>query len=370
MGQWDSKPHLLKGDRHTCTGDTGASANLDRAMVDEFGLVEEKDWRPAPWAPFAGRSMKCRELVEVLMSKFVREAGAGCGRSVVIRLAAVLIAVPLFCLLIVVPLGLVARLGLNPLWLALPAGLYLLLILGGGLGGLAWVVARRRKQLDELCAPLGLTGSLYQLFFRQYHGTVDGRQVAIYFYRGPAVEIDVESTLATRFAVTQADSDTRFLAGLFKREPLVLDDPTMERLWAATLDEEWARTLLTEPEIPPFLQRLVDFAGSFTRRHVVLRPGAWRLTLFGSARLLDFNFNLTPERMRTLLDDLLALIQIAEALPAPGVTAEESSAERMARRMRERNPYLLPAITAGALLIIFCLAAVIATVGVLLVSGS
>ena len=85
--------------------------------------------------------------------------------------------------------------------------------------------------------------------------------------------------------------------------------------------------------------------------------------------MLDFNFNLTPERMRTLLDDLLALIQLAEALPAPQITAEESSAERMARRMRERNPYLLPAITAGALLIMFCLAAVIATVGVLAVSG-
>lgn len=304
------------------------------------------------------------------MSKFVQEAGAGCGRGIVIQLAAVLIVVPLFCLLICLPLGLFNQLDLDPLWLALPGGLFLLLLLGGGFGFMFWVVARRRKQLDGLCTPLGLTGGLYQFFFRQYHGTVDGRQVDIHFYRGPAVEIDIETPLATRLAVTQADGDTRLLAGLFKREPLVSDDPEMKSLWASALDPDWAGALLAQPEAPSLLRQLIDFDGPFTRRHVVLRPGACRLTLFGSTRLLDFNFDLTPERMRTLLDELLALIQLAEALPPPELTDEESAAERMARSVRQRNPYLVPAITAGVLAVMFCLAIAIAAVTVYLASGS
>jgi hypothetical protein len=302
------------------------------------------------------------------LSRIAREAGAGCARAATIRLVAVIVVVPLFCLLIFVPLGLVTQLDLDLAWLIVPAGLFLLLLLGGGFGGLAWVLARRRRHLDSVCTPLGLSGSLYQLFFRQYHGAVAGRRVALYFYRGPAVELEVESSMGTRLAVAEGDAETAFLARLLGREPLALDDPALNGLAVIGLDEEWARRLLARPEVPALLRRLVTFPGSYTRRHVILRPGSLRLFLFGSGRLLDFNFDVTAEGLRGWLEDLLALIQAAEALPAPGVTAEESSAERLARRMRERNPYLLPAITAGVMGVFLCLAVVIAVVAVMLAS--
>lgn len=304
------------------------------------------------------------------MSKFVKEAGAGCGRGALIQLIAAAIVIPLFCLLIVVPLGLVTRAGWDPLWLALPAGLFLLLLLGGGLGGLAWVVARRRKYLDAICTPLGLTGSLYQFWFRQYHGQVDGRKVALYFYRGPAVEIDVETALQTRLAVTEADSDTRSLARLFKRESLAIDDLGLEGLWANALDDNWARSLLRGSGVPALLKRLISFPGAFRWRRVVLRPGAWRLTLFGSGRLFDFNFDVTADSMREAVEGLLDLAQRAEAIAEPAVTEGESPAEGVARRLRERNPYLVPAITVGVLALVFCLAIAVAAVGVYFVSGS
>jgi hypothetical protein len=304
------------------------------------------------------------------LSKIAREAGTGCARAATIRIVAALLVVPLFCILIVVPLGLVTRLDLHPGWLAVPAGLFLLLLFGGGFGGFAWVLARRRRHLDAVCAPLRLSGSLYQMFFRQYHGTVAGRRVALYLYRGPAVELEVETSPQTRLAVTEGDAETSTLARLFNREPLALDDPAMDGLAVMGLDEEWARRLLAQAEVPALLRRLVTFPGSYTRRHVILRPGSWRLFLFGSGRLLDFNFDLTPEGLQSWLEDLLALCQAAEALPAPQVTDEESSAERLARRVRERNPYLLPAITAGTMGIFLCLAVVIAVVAVLLASSS
>ena len=304
------------------------------------------------------------------MSKFVKEAGAGCGRGVVVQVIAAAIVFPLFCLLIAIPMGLVTQGGWDPLWLALPAGLFLLLLLGGGLGGLAWVVARRRKHLDEICTPLGLTGSLYQFWFRQFHGEMDGRKVSVYFYRGPAVEIDVETALQTRLAVTEADSDTRSLAGLFKQEPLAIDNPGMEALWVKALDDNWALDLLGESNVSALLHGLIAIPGAFRWRRVVLRPGAWRLTLFGSGRLFDFNFDVTTESMREAVENLLDLAQRAEAIVAPTETEGESPAEGVARRLRERNPYLVPAITAGVLALLFCLAISVAVVGVYLASGS
>jgi hypothetical protein len=69
------------------------------------------------------------------------------------------------------------------------------------------------------------------------------------------------------------------------------------------------------------------------------------------------------------VEDLLALAQAGEALPTPHQTDGESSAERMARGMRERSPYLLPAITAGILAFFLCLAVAIAGTAILLASG-
>ncbi len=303
------------------------------------------------------------------MSRIAREAGTGCARAATIRIVAVLIVLPLFCILIFVPLALVSRTDLHPAYLAVPAGLFLLLLFGGGFGWFAWVLARRRKHLDAVCTPLGLSGNLYQMFFRQYRGQVGGRRVSVYFYRGPAVEVEIETSLQTRLAVTEGDAETAFLARLFDRRPLALDDPAMDGLAAMGLDEGWVRRLLAQPQVPELLRRLVTFSGAYTRRHVILRPGGLRLFLFGSGRLFDFNFDVTPEGFRSWVEDLLALVQVAEALPPPEVTDEESSAERVARGLRERNPYLVPAITAGAMGLFMCLAVVIAVVAVLLASS-
>jgi len=277
--------------------------------------------------------------------------------------------VPLACLLIFLPLSFVSRSNLSIWYLIIPASLFLFILIGGSIGMMFFVFARRARHLDTVFTPLGLTGQLYQMLFRQYHGSVEGREVGVYLYRGPSLELDISSSLQTRLGVTQKQRDTLFLARLFNREPLPLTDPALDGLTVFALDEDWARKLLARPGVPELLQRLAAFESSFTRRHVLLRPGWIRLHLFGSRNLLDFNFDITPEQARQWLDDLLALIRIAEGLPVPQVTDEESSAERLASSMRSRSPYLLPAITIGAILAVILCSVTVGVVAFLFASA-
>lgn len=289
------------------------------------------------------------------MSIVLQEWHKGCWRSLSIRLLAVLIVVPLACVLIFIPLWLVTSLELSIWFLIIPAGLFLLILFGGAAATIVLVVRRRAQRFDALFAPLGLTGGVYQMFFRQYHGTLEGREVCVYFHRGPTLEIEVTTPLQTRLSVTQRNVDTLALAPVFGREPLSLTDPGLDELTVFSLDEPWARALLAHPEAPDLLRGLVTFEGPFTRRSLLLQPGWLRLHLFGNRNL--FRFDISPEQAQQWVGDLLALLTISERLPGPQITAEESSAERFARSVRNRNPYLVPAITVGMVLVMLACAA-------------
>jgi hypothetical protein len=272
---------------------------------------------------------------------------------------AVAIVLPLGCILILIPMWLVLKLEFSIWWLAIPAALYALILVGGGIGFLFFSIYRRSRHLDEAAAPLGLTGSGYQLFYRQYQGRLSGRDVGVYFYRGPTVEIDIPTDLQTRMGIAQRQSGTMSLAGMLGQEPLTLSDPELSDLAVFSIDETWARLLLDQSGTPGLLQRLITFEAAYTYRQVILQPGLLRLRLFGSRNLLDFRFDITPDRLSALVDDLLALVQIAESLPEPQVKAEETSAERAARSLRAGNPNLMVAITIGMVLaMVLCFGAI------------
>ena len=214
--------------------------------------------------------------------------------------------------------------------LILPASLYVLILNGGAFGYLALVLRRRKRRLDAAFTPLGLTGQRYMLTGRQYHGTVGGRDVDVRFYRGPMLELHLSTPLQTRFGVAEVGSTTPALARLLGRQALALDDPALDGLRVYALDENWARCLMAEPGARKLVQRLLDAGERWALvRQVVLGPGAFRLRLYHSQRL--FGFEITSEEAQRWLDDLLALTRIAEQLPGPTVTAEESAGERIVR---------------------------------------
>ena len=264
------------------------------------------------------------------MSKILKAWSLAYGRSAVVALVAATVIVPLGCLCIFVPLWGVTRADLSIWVLILSASLYVLILNGGTFGALLWILRRRKRHLDAAFVPLGLEGERYMLTGRQYRGIVDGREVRVLFYRGPMLEMHLETPLQTRLGVAEVGSTTPALARLFGREPVDLDDPTLSEFRVYALDEGWAHSLLAEAEARARLRRLLNGGGSWALiKQVVLGPGSFRLRLYRTKHL--FKYDITPEDAQQWLDDLLALAHIAESLPAPKVTDEESTAERLAR---------------------------------------
>jgi hypothetical protein len=300
------------------------------------------------------------------MGTLLKDYSRGCGRSVVIRLLATLIVIPLGCAFIFVPMWLVTSLDM-PIWILIVSSfLFLVIIFGGGAAYVAWTLYQRKQKLDAAFAPLGLEGTSYQMWFRQYHGTFGGRQVDLYFRRGPVLTVEIDTPLQTRLGVTGQQGDTLALARLFGREALAFDDPALHDLTVFGLDEAWACSTLAHPEAAKVLHRLTALEGFFTRQQVILRPGHLQLLFSGNRNM--FGFDLPPEHARAWLEDLVRLAEIAESLPAPQVTAEESAAERMAESVRNTSPYLMPLIVVGTVVGILLCSGVIAA-AVFLLSG-
>lgn len=288
------------------------------------------------------------------------EVGKNYARSLIIYVISLLIFCPLVCLLVFLPMWIVNEQNLNAWYLVIPFGLFLLILFGGGFGALALTISWRARQLDALFVPLGLTGAPYATFFRRYSGGFAGRQVRAYFSRGPLVEIEVATPLQTRLSVTDASPERRGLARLFNQSMAAIQSPAMPGLMAFAQDEAWGRALLDHPQTLGLLRSMLSLQKSLPVQHIILRPGWLRLTLFGSRRMLAFNFDLTAEQARQWLEDLAQFAAIAESLPAPQVTDAETPLEQTAEKVRNRNPYLVPlvtvAVTVGG---IFCVSAVI-----------
>ncbi|MBN1583928.1 MAG: hypothetical protein JXA89_24685 [Anaerolineae bacterium] len=291
------------------------------------------------------------------MSTIGKDIARGCGRAMVIRVIAIVVGVPLAGALIAILLALASAFEARPWVLVVAGGVSLVLLFGAAAAFMFIVIYQRKNKLDALFAPLGLSGKAYDSFFRQYHGTMQDRQVDVWFYRGPVLEIEVSTSLQTRLGVTGPHADTRFLAGLAGRQPLPLNDPTTDDLTVFAHDEGWTRALLANPHAVELVRQLIALDSMFSRQQVILRPGTFRLMLSGSRRL--FGIDLEPERVHCWVNALLRLVHIAEHLPAPQVTDEISSAEQFARRLRNRNPYWTLWVALGTVVFILACSAVV-----------
>jgi len=281
------------------------------------------------------------------MAKLLKAWSLDYGRSLILGLIAPAIVLPLGCVCVFIPLRLVTRFDASIWVLIVPSSLFFLILNGGAFGTLGWVLYRRKRWLDAVFTPLGLTGKSYMLTGRQYHGAIEGRQVSARFQRGPRLELHLGTPLQTRFGVAEEGSTTLPLARLSGRQPLALDDPDLSGLHILALDEGWTRSLLADPEARRLIRRLMSAGESWALvRQVVLGPGTFLLRLYRSKRL--FKYEITPEEARRWLDDLLALARIAEGLPAPSVTDEESSAERLVHTGgASRTALLIVALVVG-----------------------
>jgi len=268
------------------------------------------------------------------MSKLIGAISKDYLRGAVIGLISTFVALPLICALIFVPLWIFNQSGDNIWILIVPAALFLLILYGGAFGTIAWTFYRRKRWLDRVFTPLGLEGSAYMMLSgRQYQGTVGGREVTARFYRGPTLDLYLSTPLQTRVGIGEKSRVGTAVAGFFRHEPLSLEDPDLDALSVFALDEDWARSLLADPKARTLIQQLMKAGDSWAlMQQVYLQPGMFHLRLYRNKNL--FRYSIEPEEAQEWLGGLMALARIAEGLPAPQVTDEESGAERLVRSGR------------------------------------
>lgn len=271
------------------------------------------------------------------MPTITSDIGRGCGRSGVIYLAAIAIGLPLGLCGVLSTLFMVNTFDFSPAVLVFVAFMWLLPF-AVAVSVFVVVVRRRSAQLDALFVPLGMQGGPYMSWFRQYHGTVYGRPIDAYLWRGPYLQIELPTRLNTRLGITQRQSDTDFFSGMLGRQQLTFADPALANLSVFAMDEQWTRSLLGDPATMAALRRLTALGSSiFTRQQILFRPGAVALLLSGNKRL--FGIDIVPQQARMWVDDLVRVVQAAEALPAPQQIDQLTGAEIVAQKLRTRNPY-------------------------------
>lgn len=167
------------------------------------------------------------------------------------------------------------------------------LIFLGGLAAFVIVVTRRRKKwLDSVFTPLGLVGHRYLINWWEYRGMIQGREVLVRFYKGPTLDLFIQTPLQTRFGVTTPDQPGLFIADLLNKTPMRVSNPRAQGLCVFALDEAWMNDFLSSDEVADALSRLVNAAGSWPLiRQVLLAPGLLKLTLYRNKNLFEVHFD-------------------------------------------------------------------------------
>ena len=257
-------------------------------------------------------------------------------RSLIITLFSTAIIAPMFCVCVILPVWLYSESGSN-LWMVLLGPIFLFLMLNiAGIGGVFFLAERRNSRIDAIFAPWGLTGSAYNIFFRQYHGIVRGRNVSIYFHRGPVLEINVGTSLQTRMGASR--STPAQIERWLGRASANLTRLMPEGINVNTIDNHWFRRMVSHPGARDLLNRLTAPQSFFIFRHILLTPGNLKLYYAGGTNLLNFELNYA--QTSSWLNDLLRLAHMAELAPAPTRADTESELERMDRSFRKNSIFM------------------------------
>ena len=175
-----------------------------------------------------------------MQSQIAKGWGAGCLRWLGSYLLAVLIFLCASALAVPVILGagayVAGHFGADSAPLIIGGLMVLALLAAAGIGLAVggWMFIQRQRQLDSVFSPLGLTGSALGLTRRQYHGTLHGRRMDVYYapaagdwrlFNPPAqLDIYLATPLKTSLAVVTRDAVIETAARLLQQTPLQVAD--------------------------------------------------------------------------------------------------------------------------------------------------
>ena len=293
-------------------------------------------------------------------SRLIKAWGGGCARSFAVRIAAAIVVIGGFgCLTaaaFMLPIDEDMRLYV---WGGLLLA-FIFLVIGGVIAWGVWSVRKRAGELDAAFTPLGLTGKMYLQNGRQYHGTLRGRQIDVYVYRGPTLQIYLAAPLGTRVGISRKGIIQKIAADSLKKETLDISDPGFDHLSIYPLDHRWMRELVTDPQAREIILRLTEEQAAAEIRTLMIQPNALLLQL-GYTQIK----NITPENVRAWMDDLWELARIADGLHPPTKTAEETEMEHTTRTARSKYTWPIIGITCGVFALMAACMAVIAVIFIL-----
>jgi hypothetical protein len=233
------------------------------------------------------------------------------------------------------------------LFLGLPTLIYILQI------------RSRAKRLDAIFFPVGLKGELYLIVGRHYWGSINGRDIDIYIYRGPSMEIHISANTNTRVLVLPNKTLPVKISGIFNKQPMQTAAAEYEKYSLYPDDENWAKQLIQQKDTLSLFDSLVyEHADWAIFRHLEIQSDRIMLYLHRSKNLFT-NLN-DFSAAATWLKSLYELAEIVENLPAPSHITQPVLAYSRSNR-RNTNKIQLYVI----LFILICIPIACIGVGVL-----
>lgn len=281
-----------------------------------------------------------------MSERLFRAWGAGCGRALLIRLAATIgvLAILAVCMVIVALVPLPRRLDRQILFMVAFIGAIFISVFGALIIGLL-LRSRRLSELDAAFVPLGLSAHSHLITGRQYHGMWQGRQVDAYFSRGPTLEVYVSANARTRMGIGSKNRIGSAVAGMRGQAELDSADPAFESLALYAVDTLWGQSLLANSEARAAILRLMHAQGAYDLRTTSITPDAIYLQL----RYVPLG-RISEENVRQWLSDLIAIARAAETIPPPAQPATSHSLETRARIQRDTISVRVMVITVAAFL--------------------
>ena len=208
-----------------------------------------------------------------------------------------------------------------PCWLII---IIVLVVLAGLIGiplmAVAILTLRRNRAFDALLTPLGFTGSTFMLSGRYYKGQFAGREVNIYIYRGPTVELRIKTRIKTSLQVMPKGSLPSSTAGMFNRLPLEMNEPALKAFSIFPLDPVWTLNVLADQQAVEAIRNLMSVGADWAiLRRLDVQPGEMTLYLNRSRQVIGNMLDLSAAP--AWLSALASLAKIAESQADPEVTA-------------------------------------------------
>jgi hypothetical protein len=212
----------------------------------------------------------------------------------------------------------------------------ILALIGIPLVLLVGLTIRRTRDLNAVFTPMGLTGKPFMVYGRHYQGQIGGREVDVYIYRGPTVEIRLKTAVRTRLQVIPKGSISTVVAGMFARDPLATGSPSLDAFSIYPLDPAWTLGLLAVPRAVEAIRGLMTLGASWAiLRRVEIQPGEVLLCLNRSHKIISNSIDLSA--VQGWLDALESLAEVVESQPLPRIPAEPVEGSSRASRQRKSN---------------------------------